>query len=124
MNGYGFKRHLEVKARAGRSMAAMTKREGAQRILDAQATAEKMKSRAVMGALVILIVALAVTILSRWQFGLATLLLLGLLLQYAMERLTTMVEASVAHGFKAMGWPAESELNDETLEKIHRVLNP
>jgi hypothetical protein len=102
-------------------MGGMTKREGAQRILDAHATRSKVKGRIVIGSIVIALLSLGVGWLSRWEFGLATLLACGLLFQYAIERMGTIVDASIANGLKAMGWSSDTELDEATLDKIRAV---
>ena len=98
-----------------------SKKEGAQRILDAHASSTKVKQRFVPILVGIAIIGVAVAALTRWQFGLATVLVCGLLLQYAVERMNTILDASVANGLKDMGWDVETEINDETLEKIRTV---
>jgi hypothetical protein len=123
MNGFGCNRHLHLDATTGPFMAEMTKREGAVRILDAQASRSKLKGRIVAGATVIVVASLGVGVLTRWEFGLATLLMCGMLFQYAMERMNTLLEASEINGLKAMGWDADTELNEQTLEKIHNIAN-
>jgi hypothetical protein len=102
-------------------MAGMTKREGAQRILDAHATRQKVKGRLVIGSVVIGLIAVGVGFLTRWEFGAATLLGCGLLFQYAVERMNTIIEASVANGLNAMGWSNDTVLDDPTLEKIRGI---
>ena len=98
-----------------------SKKEGAQRILDAPASSMKVKQRFVPIVVGIAIVGVAVTALTRWQFGLATVLMCGLLLQYAIDRMNTILDASVANGLKDMGWDIETEITDEILEKIRSV---
>lgn len=102
-------------------MSGGGKRDGAQRVLDALATRRSLKSRAVGAGAVILLIAGGVTFLSRWEFGLATLLMCAMLLQYAIERMNTIVDASVANGLKAMGWESTTELNEETLATVERI---
>jgi hypothetical protein len=99
------------------------KKEGAQRILDAKASAMKVQQRLIPAALGIVLIGIVVASLSRWEFGLATVLMCGLLFQYALERMNTIVEASIANGLKDMGWDAETELDDQTLEKIRSIAN-
>ena len=99
------------------------KKEGAQRVLDAKASAMKVQQRLVPAALGIVLIGIVVAYLSRWEFGLATVLMCGLLFQYALERMNTIVEASIANGLKDMGWDAETELDDQTLEKIRSIAN-
>jgi len=99
------------------------KKEGAQRILDARASAMKVQRRTVPAALGIVVIGVIVTFLTRWEFGLATVLMCGLLFQYALERMNTIVEASIANGLKDMGWDTETELDEPTMEKIRTIAN-
>ena len=104
-------------------MAGVGKREGAQRILDARASSTKLRGRIVTGSIAIAIIAIGVGALTSWHFGLATALLCGLLLQFAIERMGTIIEANIANGLKAMGWNETSELDEESMEKIRRIAN-
>ena len=99
------------------------KKEGAQRILDAKASALKVQQRLIPAGLGIVLIGVVVAYLSRWEFGLATVLMCGLLFQYALERMNTIVEASIANGLKDMGWDAETELDDQAMEKIRSIAN-
>lgn len=99
------------------------KKEGAQRILDAKASALKVQQRLIPAGLGIVLIGVVVAYLSRWEFGLATVLMCGLLFQYALERMNTIVEASIANGLKDMGWDAETVLDDQTMEKIRSIAN-
>lgn len=99
------------------------KKEGAQRVLDARASAVKVQRRLLPAGLGIALIGVVVAILTRWEFGLATVLMCGLLFQYALERMNTIVEASIANGLKDMGWDAETELDEPTLEKIRSIAN-
>ena len=99
------------------------KKEGAQRILDAKASAMKVQQRLIPAGLGIVLIGVVVAYLSRWEFGLATVLMCGLLFQYALERMNTIVEASIANGLKDMGWDADTDLDDQTMEKIRNLAN-
>jgi hypothetical protein len=99
------------------------KKEGAQRILDAKASAMKVQQRLIPAGLGIVLIGVVVAYLSRWEFGLATVLMCGLLFQYALERMNTIVEASITNGLKDMGWDADTELDDQTMEKIRNIAN-
>jgi|GEM_PF-545942 hypothetical protein len=102
-------------------MAGGGKRDGAQRVLDALATKQKMKARVLLAGIVILLVTVGVAYSSRWEFALATLLMCSMLLQYAVERMNTIVDAGVANGLKTMGWEATTELTEETLATVERM---
>ena len=99
------------------------KKEGAQRILDAKASAVKVQQRLIPAGVGIVLIGVVVAYLTRWEFGLATVLMCGLLFQYAVERMNTIVEASIANGLKDMGWDAETELDEQTMEKIRSIAN-
>ena len=81
----------------------------------------KVQQRLVPAAMGIVLIGIVVAYLSRWEFGLATMLMCGLLFQYALERMNTIVEASIANGLKDMGWDADTELDDQALEKIRSI---
>ena len=98
-----------------------SKKEGAQRVLDAHASSLKVKGRLVPVAVGILAIGLVVAYLTRWEFGLATVLMCGLLFQYAVERMNTLLEASIANGLKDMGWEQPDELDEKTLSKIRTI---
>lgn len=102
-------------------MANGTKREGAQRILDAHASLQKVRGRTAFGVVVIVLISVAVTVLTSWHFGLATALMCGLLLQYAIERMNVIIRASIANGLKDMGWDVDTELDEAALEKISTI---
>jgi hypothetical protein len=121
MLGWLKKRHLHLEKPPPSNMAG--KKEGAQRVLDAKASAIKVQQRLVPAAMGIVLIGIVVAYLSRWEFGLATVLMCGLLFQYALERMNTIVEASIANGLKDMGWDADTELDDQTLEKIRSIAN-
>ncbi|MFZ8907257.1 MAG: hypothetical protein ACO2Y2_07985 [Poseidonia sp.] len=98
-----------------------SKKEGAQRVLDAHASRMKVKQRLLPVALMILFIGIGVAALTRWEFGLATVLLCGLLFQYAVERMTTILDAGVINGLKEMGWDVDTELDEPTLEKLSTI---
>ena len=99
------------------------KKEGAQRVLDARASAMKVRQRLIPAGLGIVLIGVVVALLTRWEFGLATVMMCGLLFQYAVERMNTIVEASLASGLKDMGWDADTELDEQALEKIQTIAN-
>lgn len=97
------------------------KKEGAQRVLDAHASRLRVKQRLVPVGVIIVFIGIGVAALTRWEFGLATVLLCGLLFQYAVERMTTILDAGIINGLKDMGWDPETELDEQTLEKIQTI---
>ncbi|HJM54765.1 MAG TPA: hypothetical protein QGI72_00810 [Poseidonia sp.] len=104
-------------------MAAMTKKEGARRILDAQASLARMKNRAIAAGIVGLILAVAITVLTRWQFGLASVLLFGLLMQFSLERMGMSIRSSQLQGLKALGWKEDTVLDEACMERLNNLLD-
>lgn len=104
-------------------MAAMTKKEGARRILDAQVSNSRMKNRATVAGIVGIGLALGITFLTRWQFGLAALLVFGLLMQFSLERMGTSIRSSQVQGLKALGWKEDTELDDACMERLNHLLD-
>ena len=104
-------------------MAAMTKKDGARRILDAQASLDRMKQRAILAAVVGLMLAGSIAALTRWQFGLAAALLFGLLMQFSLERMGTSIRSSQLQGLKALGWKEDTVFDEENLERLRNLLN-
>ncbi len=104
-------------------MAAMTKKEGARRILDAQVSHSRMKTRATVAGIVGVVLSLGIVFLTRWQFGLAALLVFGLLMQFSLERMGTSIRSSQLQGLKALGWKEDTELDDACMERLNNLLN-
>ena len=96
-----------------------SKKEGAQRVRRACLAPEGQER--LVPVVVILLIGIGVAALTRWEFGLATVLLCGLLFQYAVERMTTILDAGVINGLKDMGWDVDTELDEATLEKISTI---
>ena len=122
-NGSSEKRYLHLEQRFGYVMAAMTKKEGARRILDAQVSNSRMKNRATVAGIVGIGLALGITFLTRWQFGLAALLVFGLLMQFSLERMGTSIHSSQVQGLKALGWKEDTELDDACMERLNNLLD-
>ena len=104
-------------------MAAMTKKEGARRILDATTSYSRMKNRAVVAGITGIALSLGIMGLTRWEFGLAAFLLFGLLMQFSVERMTTSVRSSQLQGLKALGWKEDTELDDACMERLKNLLD-
>ncbi len=121
--GLSGNRYLHLERRFGSNMAAMTKKDGARRILDAQASLDRMKQRAILAAVVGLMLAGAITGLTRWQFGLAAALLFGLLMQFSFERMGTSIRSSQLQGLKALGWKEDTVFDEEHLERLRNLLD-
>ena len=81
-----------------------TKKEGAKRLLDTFDSAEKLKKRLGFALGQGLVVSLLIGYFTKqWRFGLAALLVFGLLVQFAFERMKNSIEASRLEAFAQLG---------------------
>ena len=71
-----------------------TKKEGAQRLLDSPDSAVRIKKRLWLAIAQGVIISLAVTWFTQWQFGVAASLIFVLLIQLAFERMSNSSAAS------------------------------
>lgn len=99
-------------------MAKGTRREGAQRVLDAHRSRTNLNRRLVIGGTVAVMLSGAIVWLTRWEFGVAALLLFGLLLQFAHERMTVILDAHALTGLKALGWDEDTELTEAKIATL------
>jgi len=91
----------------------VTKKEGAQRLLDSLRSKQKLRGRLGFAVAQGLILSLLIGYFTeQWRFGLAALLVFGLLIQFAFERMKTSIEASKLSALNDLGWK-EHDLEDE-----------
>ena len=86
-----------------------TKKERAQRLLDSLDSAVRIKKRLWLAIAQGVIISLAVTWLTRWQFGVAASLVFVLLIQLAYERMTNSIAASKLQALNDLGWSTEAD---------------
>lgn len=103
-------------------MAKGTKREGAQRVLDAHRSRANLYRRLVVGILAAVTIAGGIFWLTRWEFAVAALLIFGLLLQFAHERMTVILDAHFLTGLKDLGWDAGTELDDAKIATLTDIV--
>ena len=69
------------------------------------------------------IISLAVTWLTRWQFGVAASLVFVLLIQLAYERMTNSIAASKLQALNDLGWSTEADSDEQLREKAEKILS-
>jgi len=101
---------------------AMTKKEAAKRILDAVETADRIRSRTILAVVFGVIISIGIAALSSWYFGLAAVLVFGLLVQFAHERMSVSVQSSQLQGLKGLGWDEATVIDEACIERLKKIL--
>ena len=101
-----------------------TKKEGAKRLLDTLDSARKLKTRLGFALGQGLVLSLLIGYFTaQWRFGLAALLVFGLLVQFAFERMKNSIEASRLEALSQLGWNDDSLSEEEYRARILKILN-
>ena len=100
-----------------------TKKERAQRLLDSLDSAVRIKKRLWLAIAQGVIISLAVTWLTRWQFGVAASLIFVLLIQLAFERMSNSIAASKLQALNDLGWSTEADSDEQLREKAEKILS-
>tara|TARA_B100000497_G_C7610778_1_gene366784 strand:+ start:760 stop:1068 length:309 start_codon:yes stop_codon:yes gene_type:complete len=100
-----------------------TKKEGAQRLLDSLDSAVRIKQRLWLAIAQGVIVSVAVTWFTQWQFGVAASLVFVLLIQFAFERMSNSIAASKLQALNDLGWSTEVDSDEELREKAEKILS-
>ena len=70
----------------------MTRKQAAQRLLDTIKSRKRMYLRGIFAILQAMIVSILIGYFTSWHFGLAALLLMGLLIQFAFDRMSNSIK--------------------------------
>ncbi|MBT3421096.1 MAG: hypothetical protein HN794_05325 [Euryarchaeota archaeon] len=101
----------------------MTRKQAAQRLLDTIKSKKRMLFRGIFAIVQAIIVSVLIGYFTSWHFGLAALLLMGLLIQFAFDRMSNSIKASEITAIKSLRWNEES-LHKEDLEvTLNSIIN-
>ncbi len=101
----------------------MTRKQAAQRLLDTIKSRKRMYLRGVFAIIQAVIVSILIGYFTTWHFGLAALLLMGLLIQFAFDRMNNSIKASEITAIKSLRWKEDS-LEKEDLEvTLNSIIN-
>lgn len=101
---------------------ALAKKEAAQLLIDAMTSEKKLKVKVIAVIVQSVIIAIIVTYLTSWYFGLACLLLFSLLGQFAHERMTNSITVRKITAIKSLRWKETELENPELLNKLNKIL--
>ncbi|MCH1423126.1 MAG: hypothetical protein L7U62_06525 [Candidatus Poseidoniaceae archaeon] len=100
-----------------------TKKESAQRLRDSLESKGKLRTRFVFSVGMGAVFSIIIWILTRqWQFGIASLLVIGLLIQFASERMSNSIEASRVQALSDLGWKEDTLSDEEYLHRVDKIL--
>jgi hypothetical protein len=100
-----------------------TKKEGAKRLLDTLVSKEKLQKRLGFALGQGFVLGLLIGYFTeQWRFGLAALLLFGLLIQFSFERMKNSIEASRLQAISDLGWKDDSLSDEEYRTRIMKIL--
>ena len=101
----------------------MTRKQAAQRLLDTIKSRKRMYLRGIFAILQAMIVSILIGYLTSWHFGLAALLLMGLLIQFAFDRMSNSIKVSEITAIKSLRWKEESLHKEDIEETLNSIIN-
>tara|TARA_B100001559_G_scaffold301764_1_gene288939 strand:- start:108 stop:425 length:318 start_codon:yes stop_codon:yes gene_type:complete len=101
----------------------MTRKQAAQRLLDSMESKKRMYMRGIFAIIQAIIVSILVGYFTSWHFGLAAFLLMGLLIQFAFDRMNNSIKASEITAIKSLRWKENSLENDDIIETLNSIIN-
>ena len=100
----------------------LTKKQAAQLCIDALNSEEKLKRKVILVGVNIVIISGVITFLTSWYFGLACLLVCGLLGQFAHERMDNSIQARKILAMKSLKWEQTELENPDLLGKLTKII--
>ena len=101
----------------------MTRKQAAQRLLDTIKSRKRMYFRGIFAILQAMIVSILIGYFTSWHFGLAALLLMGLLIQFAFDRMSNSIKVSEITAIKSLRWKEESLHKEDIEETLNSIIN-
>jgi len=101
----------------------MTRKQAAQRLLDSMESKKRMYLRGIFAIIQAIIVSILVGYFTSWHFGLAAFLLMGLLIQFAFDRMNNSIKASEISAIKSLRWKENSLEKDDIVETLNSIIN-
>ena len=101
----------------------MTRKQAAQRLLDTIKSRKRMYLRGVFAIIQAVIVSILIGYFTTWHFGLAALLLMGLLIQFAFDRMNNSIKASEITAIKSLRWKEDSLEKEDLEETLNSIIN-
>ncbi len=100
----------------------LTKKQAAQLCIDAINSERKLKQKVLIVVINILVIAIVITFLTSWYFGLACVLICGLLGQFAHERMDNSIQTRKILAMKSLNWQQSELENPELMTKLIKII--
>lgn len=100
----------------------LTRKQAAQLCIDALNSEENLKRKVILVGVNIVIISGVITFLTSWYFGLACLLICGLLGQFAHERMDNSIQARKILAMKSLKWEQTELENPDLLGKLTKII--
>ena len=100
----------------------LNKKQAAQLCIDAINSESKLKQKVLIVVVNILVISIAITFLTSWYFGLACLLICGLLGQFAHERMSNSIQARKILAMKSLNWQQSELENPDLMTKLNKII--
>ena len=102
---------------------ATTRKQAAQRLLDSLESEKRMKFRVIFASIQALIISVIIGYLTSWHFGLAAFLVMGLLIQFAFDRMSNSVKSSKLRAIKSLRWKEESLEQEDLVDILNSLIS-
>ena len=100
----------------------LTKKQAAQLCIDAINSELKLKRKVIIATVNIVIISGIITYLTSWYFGLACLLICGLLGQFAHERMDNSIQSRKFLAMKSLNWQTSELENPDLMAKLTKII--
>ena len=100
----------------------LTKKQAAQLCIDAINSELQLKRKVIIATVNIVIISGIITYLTSWYFGLACLLICGLLGQFAHERMDNSIQSRKLLAMKSLNWQTSELENPDLMAKLTKII--
>tara|TARA_B100000925_G_C21585901_1_gene294126 strand:- start:12 stop:374 length:363 start_codon:yes stop_codon:yes gene_type:complete len=100
-----------------------TRKQAAQRLLDTFESEKRMKFRVIFASIQAVIISVIIGYLTSWHFGLAAFLVMGLLIQFAYDRMSNSIKSSKLTAINALRWKEESLEKEDLIDTLNSLIN-
>ena len=101
---------------------ATTRKQAAQRLIDSFESDKRMKFRIIFASIQAIILSAVIVFLTSWHFGLAAFLVMGLLIQFAYDRMSNSIKSSKLTAINALRWDEESLEKEDLLDTLNSII--
>ena len=102
---------------------ATTRKQAAQRLIDSFESEKRMRNRVILASIQAVILSVVIGYFTSWHFGLAAFLVMGLLIQFAFDRMSNSIKSSKLTALNALRWKEESLEKEDLIDTLNSIIN-